>query len=93
MHRYIGFVAAAFAILGFLAFALMFYAWANQGGMAVAGFQLWGVIASVAAIILGIISRFMAKMAPARTSRTSDFGLGLGLGNILAFAIALFFFG
>lgn len=93
MHRYLGFIAAAFAVLGFLAFAAMFWGMANNGGIAVLGMQMWGVIASVAAVVLGFVARLMAKNQPVRISRASDFGMGLGLGNLLALLIAMLFFG
>jgi hypothetical protein len=93
MHRYIGIIAAIFAVLGFLSTAMMFWAHANNGGMAVMAFHLWGVIASVAAVALGFLARFMAKRVPTPISRASDFGMGLGLGVLLAQLIGFLILG
>jgi len=39
MHKYIGFIAAAFSVLGALSLGVMFYAAFNNAGMAILAFQ------------------------------------------------------
>ena len=91
MHRYAGIISAIFAGLGFISIAAMFWGHAQNDGMAAAAFQLWGIVSSTAAIVLGFIARWMAKQAKGRISRASDFGMGLGLGCMLALLIAMLF--
>jgi len=90
MSKILGWVAAIAAAIGFLLFAHMFWGAFNNGGMAVLGLQVFGVIASIAAVILGGLGLFLAR--PDR-SRISEFGFGLGLGNILALIIAMILIG
>ena len=93
MHRYIGIISAIFAVLGFASTAIMFWLHATNGGMAILFFHLWGVIASVAAVVIGFLGRWMAKRVPTPISRASDFGMGLGLGVLLAQLIGFLFIG
>lgn len=84
MHKYIGFIAAAFAILGALSIALMFYGHFNESGMAVLAFQLWGLIATIAALAFALISRFMAKAKSLSPHGASKFAIGLSILTLLS---------
>ena len=89
MHRILGIIAAVAAVIGFLFMLSMFWGAANNGGMAVLGLQVFGILASVAAIIIGGIALFLGRPTP---SGFSEFGFGLGLGNLLALLIAYLIF-
>ena len=91
MHRIFGIIGTIAAVIGFLLMAQMFWASANSGGMAVLGLQVLGLMGSVAAIILGGIGLLLARGKPA-ASGFSNFAFGLGLGTILALAIAYLLF-
>ena len=91
MHKFIAFIAAAFAMLGALSIALMFYGHFNEGGMAVLAFQLWGVIASVAALVLGFLARVLSKGLP--TPSAAKFAMGLGAISLLALILGFVILG
>ena len=93
MHRYVGIFAAICAIIGFISTALMLHGTVNSAGMAVLLFHIWGIAASLVAVIMGFAGRWMAGRVPTTISRASDFGLGLGLGTLLAQAIAFMILG
>jgi len=89
MHRILGIIAAVAAAIGFLFLLNTFWAASNNGGMAVLGLQVFGVLASVFAIIVGAVALFLGRPEP---SGFSNFGFGLGLGNLLALLIAYLLF-
>ncbi len=89
MHRTLGIISSLAAILGFLLLLNMFWASVNNGGMAVLGLQVFVISASVAAIILGGLGLLLGRPSP---SGFSNFGFGVGLGNLVALAIAYLLF-
>ena len=89
MHRILGSLSSLAAIIGFLFLLNMFWAAANNGGMAVLGLQVFGVLASIIAVLLGGLALFLGRPKP---SGFSNFGFGVGLGNLLALLIAYLLF-
>jgi len=89
MHNILGIIATIAAILGFLLMLNMFWASVNNDGMAVLGLQVFGLIVSVIAIILGGIGLLLGRPNP---SGFSNFGFGVGLGNLVALAIVYLLF-
>jgi len=93
MHKYIGFIAAAFAVLGALSIALMFYGHFNEGGMAVLAFQLWGLISIVSALVFALVSRFMAKYKSTLPHGASRFAIAVSIIILISLGLGMIFIG
>jgi len=93
MHKYIGFIAVAFAILGAISNGLMFWGHANNGGMAIVAFQLWTVIGTIAALLFALISRFMAKAKSETPHGASKLAMVIAMITLLTLILGLIFIG
>ncbi|WP_409433543.1 hypothetical protein ACJ3XI_03285 [Litorimonas sp. RW-G-Af-16] len=95
MSTLFAWISAAFAVLAFIAVAMMLYAAATvsgSAGMAIIAFQLWALIAGCAAVVLGIVARLLGRET-LKGLGAANFGIGLGLGSLLAMFIIVFIFG
>lgn len=93
MHKYIGFIAVAFAILGAISNGLMFYGHANEGGMAVLAFQLWSIIGTIAALALALVSRFMAKAGSVAPHGSSKLAIIIAMITLITLVLGMVFVG
>ncbi|MEL7445106.1 MAG: hypothetical protein AAGK02_04750 [Pseudomonadota bacterium] len=85
MHKVISYISAALAIGGAICMAAMFYAAFNNGGMAVLGLQVFGIIGSVAALVLGFLAKVLSKDHP--TPGAAKLAIGLGGLSLLSLVI------
>lgn len=88
MHKFIGLIAALFGILAFIATLLLWYGYHTAGDMA---FKHWALLSGAAATILGVIAHFLPRDKGEVVPESARFGIGFGLGAILAVLIAKYF--
>lgn len=88
MHKFMGLIAAIFGILAFIATLLLWYGYHTADNMA---FKHWAMISGAAAVILGVIAHFLPRDKGELAPESARFGIGFGLGAILAILIAKYF--
>lgn len=91
MYKFIAFIALCFGILALISVAFTAHAYINHGGVAVLFFQLWAILSSICALVLGALSRWFSHRTMMRHALPAKLGIFSGTLALVIYAALLQF--